>query len=202
MDFEQRGARRAEYGVSLLQRVAKDLSAGFGRGFGYSNLNLFRQFYLTYRDRRPILQSVTGESLTPLTTPVNRSPHQEFMLSWRHYVRLLPLKEQAKRDFDEEEARRAGWSVRQLHRQINSMLYERVALSKKKGELLKRAEKTENQYQPKRQSRTHIMLNFRLPEPSSKKNLKAPSSNIWLTSSSTRLRGYICCPPKKASDRK
>jgi hypothetical protein len=63
VDFEQQGARRAEYGVNLLQRLAKDLSVRFGRGFGYSNLNLFRQFYLTYHDRRPILQSVTGESL-------------------------------------------------------------------------------------------------------------------------------------------
>jgi hypothetical protein len=97
VDFEQRGARRAEYGVSLLQRLAKDLSARFGRGFGYSNLNLFRQVYLTYRDRHPILQSVTGESLISLNTPVHRSPHQEFMLSWTHYVRLLPLEEQAKR---------------------------------------------------------------------------------------------------------
>jgi predicted nuclease of restriction endonuclease-like (RecB) superfamily len=52
-----------------------------------------------------------------------------FPLSWSHYVRLLALDEQAKRDFYEEEARRVGWSVRQLDRQINSMLYERVALS-------------------------------------------------------------------------
>jgi hypothetical protein len=104
VDFEQRGARRAEYGVSLLQRLAKDLSARFGRGFGYSNLNLFRQFYLTYHDRRPILQSVAGESLISLNTPVHRSPDQEFVLSWTHYVRLLPLEEQVKRDFYEEEA--------------------------------------------------------------------------------------------------
>ncbi|MBU4078553.1 DUF1016 domain-containing protein, partial [Patescibacteria group bacterium] len=67
-----------------------------------------------------------------------------FPLSWSHYVRLLALDEQAKRDFYEEEARRAGWSVRQLDRQINSMLYERVALSKKKGELLKQAEGSGN----------------------------------------------------------
>jgi predicted nuclease of restriction endonuclease-like (RecB) superfamily len=68
---------------------------------------------------------------------VHRSPHQEFVLSWTHYVRLLPLEEQAKRDFYEEEALRAGWSVRQLDRQINSMLYERTALSRKPVELAK-----------------------------------------------------------------
>ena len=173
VDFEQRGARRAEYGVSLLQRLAKDLSARFGRGFGYSNLNLFRQLYLTYHDRRPILQSVTGESLISLNTPVHRSPHQEFVLSWTHYVRLLPLEEQAKRDFYEEEARRAGWSVRQLDRQINSMLYERVALSKKKGELLKQAEGSGNHITAEEAIKDPYVLEFLgLPEPVSERDLE------------------------------
>ena len=165
VDFEQRGARRAEYGVSLLQRLAKDLSARFGRGFGYSNLNLFRQVYLTYRDRHPILQSVTGESLIPVNTPVDRPLHQGFVLSWTHYVRLLPLEEQGKRDFYEEEARRAGWSVRQLDRQINSMLYERVALSKKKGELLKKAETTGDRVSAEEAIKDPYVLEFLgLPE--------------------------------------
>jgi len=173
VDFEQRGARRAEYGVSLLQRLAKDLSARFGRGFGYSNLNLFRQFYLTYRDRGPILQSVTGESLISLNTPVHRSPHQEFVLSWTHYVRLLPLEEQAKRDFYEEEARRAGWSVRQLDRQINSILYERVALSKKKGELLKKAEQSGSPASAEETIKDPYLLEFLgLPEPASEHDLE------------------------------
>jgi len=173
VDFEQQGARRAEYGVSLLQRLAKDLSARFGRGFGYSNLNLFRQFYLTYHDRGPILQSVTGESLISLNTPVHRSPHQEFVLSWTHYVRLLPLEEQAKRDFYEEEARRAGWSVRQLDRQINSILYERVALSKKKGELLKKAEQSGSPASAEETINDPYLLEFLgLPEPASEHDLE------------------------------
>jgi predicted nuclease of restriction endonuclease-like (RecB) superfamily len=173
VDFEQQGARRAEYGVNLLQRLAKDLSARFGRGFGYSNLNLFRQFYLTYYDRHPILQSVTGESLTPLATPLNHPLHQEFVLSWTHYVRLLPLEEKAKRNFYEEEARRAGWSVRQLDRQINSMLYERVALSKKKGELIKKAEKSGSLVSAEDAIKDPYVLEFLgLPEPSSEKDLE------------------------------
>ena len=173
VDFEQRGARRAEYGVSLLQRLAKDLSARFGRGFGYSNLNLFRQVYLTYRDRHPILQSVTGESLIPVNTPVDRPLHQGFVLSWTHYVRLLPLEEQGKRDFYEEEARRAGWSVRQLDRQINSMLYERVALSKKKGELLKKAETAGDRVRAEEEIKDPYVLEFLgLPEPISERDLE------------------------------
>jgi len=70
----------------------------------------------------PIDSSKTGAEVLQTVSAL-------FPLSWSHYVRLLALDEQAKRDFYEEEARRVGWSVRQLDRQINSMLYERVALS-------------------------------------------------------------------------
>jgi len=173
IDFEQRGARRAEYGISLLQRLAKDLSTRFGRGFGYSNLNLIRQFYLTYSDRRPILQSVIGESLTLLNIPVDRTLLQGFVLSWTHYVRLLPLEEQAKRDFYEEEAQRAGWSVRQLDRQINSMLYERIALSRKRGELLKQAERSGSPATAEEAIKDPYVLEFLgLPEPVSERDLE------------------------------
>lgn len=61
VEFEQRGEIRAGYGRELLRRLAKDLTARHGRGFGYSNLNLIRPFYLAYRERRPILQPVIGE---------------------------------------------------------------------------------------------------------------------------------------------
>jgi len=107
-----------------------------------------RLFYLHYRGR--ISQTVSGKLAAPVSTkksqtasgflspPIDSSKTGAevlqtvsalFPLSWSHYVRLLALDEQAKRDFYEEEARRVGWSVRQLDRQINSMLYERVALS-------------------------------------------------------------------------
>jgi predicted nuclease of restriction endonuclease-like (RecB) superfamily len=96
-----------------------------------------------------------------------------FPLSWSHYVRLLALDEQAKRDFYEEEARRAGWSVRQLDRQINSMLYERVALSKKKGELLKKAEKSGNRIRAEEAIKDPYVLEFLgLPEPASEHDLE------------------------------
>ena len=74
------------------------------------------------------------QTVSALSSPQTLSGR--FPLSWSHYVRLLSLDEPRKRDFYEEETRRASWSVRQLDRQIDAMLYERVALSKKKGELL------------------------------------------------------------------
>lgn len=185
VQYEQRGKRRAEYGRRLLERLAKDLTEKFGKGFGYSNLNLIRQFYLTYQDRRPILQSPIGESQrailqagigdSPISTNAmaRRSPAHGFVLSWTHYVRLLPLDDPAKRDFYEEEARRGGWSVRQLDRQINAMLYERVALSRKKGELLRKTEQNSTQAKPEEEIKDPYLLEFLgLPEPHSEKDLE------------------------------
>ena len=114
VEFEQSGKHRAAYGKRLLERLARDLAARFGRGFGYSNLNLIRQFYITYEHRRPNLQSMIGESPNTIlqaateesapfpNTPVHQLPPSNFVLSWTHYVRLLPLQEQAKRDFYSE----------------------------------------------------------------------------------------------------
>ena len=91
IEFEQRGESRAEYGTNLLQRLARDLTRKFGRGFGRSNLNLIRRFYLTYQERRPILQSPIGESPSSIGIRKGNSRRKGFLLSWMHYVKLLPL---------------------------------------------------------------------------------------------------------------
>ena len=73
VEFEQKGKARAAYGERLLQRLAQDLSAKFGRGFSYPNLNKFRQFYLTYPQER-ILSTVSIESApTKIRTPSGKS---------------------------------------------------------------------------------------------------------------------------------
>ena len=149
VEFQQGGKGRAAYGERLLRQLARDLTAAFGRGFGVSNLKVIRKFYLTYECRCKG-QTVSGLLAPPRTgkktqtvsgfstasaagtagpAEIVPSLPGEFSLSWSHYVRLLSLDEPAKRDFYEEEARRAGWSVRQLDRQINSLLYERLALT-------------------------------------------------------------------------
>jgi predicted nuclease of restriction endonuclease-like (RecB) superfamily len=98
----------------------------------------------------------------------------EFPLSWSHYVRIMGLDELEKREFYEEEAHRAGWSVRQLDRQINSMLYERVALSRKKGELLRRAEQRPDVVTAGEEIKDPYVLEFLgLPEPYSEKDLES-----------------------------
>ena len=192
VEFEQKGAYRAEYGESLLRRLSKDLVLEFGRGFSEENLRLMRLFYLHYRGR--ISQTVSGKLAAPVSTkksqtasgflspPIDSSKTGAevlqtvsalFPLSWSHYVRLLALDEQAKRDFYEGEAQRAGWSIRQLDRQINSMLYERVALSKKKGELLKKAEESGNRITAEEAIKDPYVLEFLgLPEQISERDLE------------------------------
>ncbi len=130
VEFEQKGKRRAEYGEALIEKLAGDLSACYGKGFSIRNVWQMKAFYLAW----PILQTVSAESSLP---DIARS----FSLPWSAYVRLLSVKNENARRFYETEALRAGWSVRQLDRQINSQFYERTALSKNKAAMLSKGQK-------------------------------------------------------------
>lgn len=188
VEFEQRGEAQAPYREELLKRLGTDLTQRFGRGFSWRNLYLMRNLYLAYPD---ILQTVSVKSIvakgkqtadyvsSPVLGPLEKTSDflqtvsARFRLSWSHYVRLLALDEGDKRDFYEEEAKRAGWSVRQLDRQINSMLYERVALSSKKGELLRKAESSGTPVTAKEAIKDPYVLEFLgLPEPHSERDLE------------------------------
>jgi hypothetical protein len=122
---EQTGEKRAEYGDALIQRLAKDLSASFGRGFGPRNLAQMRSFYLAWPQHK-ILQTLSAKSLTPKLLNELQGQSQlihlasQFSLPWSAYVRLLSVKNPDARTFYEGEALRLGWSVRQLDRQISS----------------------------------------------------------------------------------
>jgi len=140
--FEQGGKKRAEYGEELLDRLARDLTQRFGRGFSLRNLRNFRTFYLEW----PIRQTLSAESGTKAAGDIQQTASAEspgvrvqaasFPLPWSHYVRLLSVKKIAARHFYETEALRGGWSERQLDRQIASLFYERTALSRDKTAML------------------------------------------------------------------
>jgi predicted nuclease of restriction endonuclease-like (RecB) superfamily len=132
VNVEQAGSRsKADYyGEQIIERLAKDLSAQFGRGFGRRNLFQMRAFYLAYPK---IVQ--TPSALSP-------NASTSFPLPWSHYVRLLSIDDLDAREFYETEALRGGWSVRQLDRQINSMFYHRTALSRNKAAMLTKGVKT------------------------------------------------------------
>lgn len=102
--YEQGGRDRASYGDKTLLKLAKRLTDRMGRGFSRTNLYNMRQFYLDHRT----FQSVTGE------------------LTWTHYCELMGVRDDLKRSFYEREAAKSGWSVRELRRQMDSMLCERL----------------------------------------------------------------------------
>ena len=151
VEAEQQGKRRAGYGEQLIERLSADLTVQFGRGFGVNNLENMRRFFLAY-PRSEISQTLSGKlgggpaSENSQTVSGNLSLvelAQVFTLPWSAYVRLLSVKDDHARRFYEAEALRGGWSVRQLDRQIGSQFYERIALSKNKAAMLKKAEKAE-----------------------------------------------------------
>jgi hypothetical protein len=143
-----RGEKKADYGEKLVERLAVDLTRQFGRGFGRANLWQMRGFYRAWPDQK-ILQTPSGEStVASIFAEQSRlldipSLAGRFPLTWSAYVRLLSVKNQDARNFYESEALRASWSVRQLDRQIGSLFYERLALSRHKAAMLEKAEKPE-----------------------------------------------------------
>lgn len=142
VEFEQGGEKRAGYGEELVARLAVDLTARFGRGFGAVNLSQMKRFYLlgpTHTILQTPSEKSSGEIIQTLS---EKSPAQaRFPLPWSHYVRLMAVKEEAARRFYETEALRGGWSVRQLDRQIATVFYERTALSRDKSAMLTKGAK-------------------------------------------------------------
>ena len=115
----QQGDERASYGDAVLEKLSQRLTDEFGKGFSSRNLRTMRKFYLTY----PIWKTVSSK------------------LSWSHYLELIKIEEEAKRNFYLNEAINSRWSVRELQRQRDSLLYERLALSANKEKTLELSEK-------------------------------------------------------------
>ena len=140
VEQEQQGKGRAAYGEEVLKALANRLTGEFGSGFSRSNLEYMRRFYLLYLNRSPISQSLTGKLVVPkksqsLTGQLKSSSSTRvFTLSWTHYVFLLGVKNPEERSFYEIEAAAQNWTIRELKRQFDTSLYERLALSRdKKG---------------------------------------------------------------------
>jgi predicted nuclease of restriction endonuclease-like (RecB) superfamily len=111
--------KRAEYGAEILQALSARLEAEFGRGFAEKNLRRMVQFAEVFPDREIVVSLIR-------------------QLTWTHFIALLPLKDALQRDFYAEMCRVERWSVRMLRSRIDSMLYERTALSKKPEQLIER----------------------------------------------------------------
>jgi len=120
VEEEQGGSERAEYGKHILKELSKRLSVEFGKGFSVTNIQQMKTFYLTYQKQQ--------------TLSVN------FELSWSHYLKLMRIDDEAERKFYELEAISSNWSLRELQRQFDSALYERLVLSRDKEGVKKLSE--------------------------------------------------------------
>jgi hypothetical protein len=139
IEEEQQGQQRASYGENLLKNLAKLLKQDFGAGYSYSSLKYIRQFYvifpqlLTEQEIGHALrdQSLPSLELTRFSTPdPNWKPGKLHPnLSWTHYRTLVRVERIEARAFYEIEALKNNWSARELERQINSLLFERLAKS-------------------------------------------------------------------------
>ena len=166
VEIEQGGEERAEYGKSLLKKLAKDLTKRFGRGFGVDNLQRMRVFY-QYWSPEQIYATLSAKSefanyATPSRNFTINEIAKQFPLSWSQYVLLLGAKSEGARRFYEIETLRGGWTVRQLKRQMNSMFYERTLLSKNKAAMLKKGEKSEKEdyVSPEEEIKDPFVLEF------------------------------------------
>lgn len=153
VEDEQRGRRRAGYGTKLLEELSTRLKAEFGRGYSVDNLEAFRQFYIDFPSL--ISETASRKSTLPpalLLQPISETPSRKSSsdtdwhpgelhpaLSWSHYRQLLRVTRPQARAFYEIEAIRNAWSVRELQRQMASLLYDRLAKSKDKKGLMRLA---------------------------------------------------------------
>jgi predicted nuclease of restriction endonuclease-like (RecB) superfamily len=138
VEYEQHGQERAEYGSELLTRLSKDLRQRYGKGFGRRNILDMRRFYLVYHK----WQTVSAK------------------LSWSHYIALVGVSDDTARRFYEKHTLNENLSVRQLERQIDSSLFERLALSKDKKGVLQLSEKGLNVSHPTEAVKDPYVLDF------------------------------------------
>ncbi len=138
VEEEQKGEERAEYGKALIKELSRRLTRDYGSGFNESNLKYMRQFYLTFSNGHALRDELT----------------------WTHYRLLLKVEKEEARDFYMLEAIKDNWSTRELERQINSLLYERFALSEDKRKVLELSTKGRVIQEPKDIIKDPYVLEF------------------------------------------
>ena len=190
VEDEQQGEQRAEYGKAVIKELAEKLTKKFGKGFSAQNLANMRQFFLTYSVGQSIFQTLSRKSSLPLTKPQNTqilsdksesensetlfrnsekgqvvSDQLHFTLSWSHYLKLMRIENPDERRFYEIEATENNWSLRELQRQFDSSLYERLALSRDKAGVKALAQKGQMVEKPEDMIKDPYVLEFiGLPE--------------------------------------
>ena len=182
VEFEQGGKVRAAYGKEVLKRLSARLTEQYGKGWSEDNLENCRKLFLNYSITEPVVRKLNQETITEpvvrklnqetISEPAVRKSDQEinsepvarnthtFLLPWTHYLILMRVKNLQARKFYEIEAYNQQWSKRQLQRQIASSLYERLALSRDKDEVMRLANEGQVMEKPSDIIKNPLVLEF------------------------------------------
>jgi predicted nuclease of restriction endonuclease-like (RecB) superfamily len=147
VEFEQGGEIKAEYGDKLLLRLSKDLTLAYGKGFSRTNLGYMRKFYNAFQ----ICETLSRKFKKPILS---------IKLSWSHYFEILKADNELEISFYTRQCEKENWSVRELKRQMKSMLFHRLALSKDKAGVLAIAEKGTEVQKPEDIIKEHFVFEF------------------------------------------
>lgn len=155
VEEEQNGKQRAAYGKYVIPELSKYLTEHIGRGFSVTNLKQMRKFYQVYAGDQ-IGQTLSDQFVSLPAVSTGR----KFPLSWSHYLKLMRIENADVRHFYEIEAAQNHWGLRELERQFGSALYERLALSRNKEEIMKLAKKGQIIEKPEDMLKDPYILEF------------------------------------------
>ena len=159
VEEEQNGASRAEYGKHVIEVASAALTEEFGKGFSETNIRTFRKLFLIFNDLEiqqtlsaesnlPKHQTLSDESsLLPQKGQTQSSQSELRLLPWSHYERLIRVEDKKAREWYAKEAFEQGWSFRTLNRNINTLYYERLLMSKKKQPVVNEMQDKTKAYQ-------------------------------------------------------
>ncbi len=168
VEFEQNGDYRAAYGKGVLNRLSTKLTGLFGKGWSVDTLENCRKFFQVYsissddQTKSETLSRKSGNHSHEISeTPSRKSDNRlSFTLSWSHYLILMRIDNPDARSFYEIECAQQQWSVRQLSRQVGSSLYERLALSRDKNEVMRLATEGQTIEKPSDIIKSPLTLEF------------------------------------------
>lgn len=159
VEQEQNGASRAEYGKHVIEIASAALTEEFGKGFSETNIMNFKKFYLKFKELT-IPQTVSEEFKKQKQQTLSdelsshfqkgQTPPAQFelrLLPWSHYERLIRVEDKKAREWYAKEAFEQGWSFRTLNRNINTLYYERLLMSKKKQPVVNEMQDKTKAYQ-------------------------------------------------------
>lgn len=169
VEDEQEGKYKAAYGKQVLKQLSEKLTNRYGKGWSVETLTTTRKFYQTYSNSVNTVYEIPAEANKSEASKIVNTVYDfqdttpvihKFSLSWSHYLILMRISDANARSFYEIECAKQNWSVRWLQRQVNSSLYERLALSKDKSEVLRLAQEGQTIEKPADILKNPITLEF------------------------------------------